>query len=114
MAAVRIQRARTCHFVEAVQDQEVGREGASQISRQRRKEDWIEPGQQGLLGLLAAEPQPDCTRKELADPFIGKISEPTHAHIIVPRFTLAGKVRVGALRARARRACGRLTEFIPR
>jgi len=39
MAAVRIRRVRARHFVEAVQDESTGGEGASQISRPRKKED---------------------------------------------------------------------------
>ena len=37
MAAIRIPGSRTCDFVETVQDQEVGGEGASKIAGRERK-----------------------------------------------------------------------------
>src|SRR6266851_68943 len=40
LAAIRIPESRTCHLVETDQDQKVGGEGASQISRTRASQDW--------------------------------------------------------------------------
>src|SRR5216683_5699274 len=44
LAAIRIPESRTCHLVETDQDQKVGGEGASQISRTRASQDWNWPG----------------------------------------------------------------------
>ena len=44
MAAIRIPGSRTCHVVETVQDQKVGGERASKISRPHPTEDWNRRG----------------------------------------------------------------------